>query len=257
MKNIIEVLKISFKDFFSEKNMIITYGTSIILYEVVYLVFLRVLYLNIPAIKGYSFYELVCIFGIFQIIYSIFHLFFAYFIWFQSKYIWDRHLDIVLTIPYSPLNYITLKEIPGQIMEIVSLTIGILIFVIGLTQIQGTGLKVVIIFPVLVLFGFLSFFGFSLFLLSSGILMYGKKSPFEIFYEIVELGQYPTDIFPKVLRILFTYVFPLFQIATLPYLSLKNKQLQHFSLLIISGLVWFFVGTTSFNRAIRKYKSGG
>ena len=257
MSRTVLIFKTALRDYFSEKHNIYTYFVVILLYELVYIVFLRVLFLNVATIRGFGFYELLSIFGFFQIVFSLFHIMFAYFIWFQNKYLWRRGLDTVLILPVHPLYYITLKEIPGQIMEITSLFIGIIIFIIGIIHVKLNVMKTLLLLPFVLSLSFSTLTGFSLILVSFGFLVYGRKGPFEVFYDIMELAQYPINIFPKVLRILFTYVFPLFQFATLPYFNLKNISLSGMLLLSISGVLFPILGLMLFSRSLKKYRSGG
>lgn len=257
MSKTLSIFKTAIRDYFSEKHNIYTYFIVLLLYELVYIVFLKVLFFNVPTIQGVGFYEVLSIFGFFQVVFSLFHLTFAYFIWFQNKYIWKRGLDSVLTLPVHPLYYITLKEIPGQVMEITSLFIGIIIFVVGIVHVDISMFKTLLLFPMFLSLAFMTLWGFSLILISLGFLVYGRKSPFEVFYEIAELGQYPINIFPRVLRILFTYVLPLFQLATLPYMSLKSASMSNMFMLGASGFLFSISGLFLFSKALRRYKSGG
>jgi len=252
-----EVLRASFKEFFSEKHTVMSYFASLFLYELVYIIFLRVLFMKVPSFHGLGFYDVLCIFGMFQVVFSLFHLYFAYFIWFQEKYVWDRGLDVVLSMPVNVIYYITLLEIPGQIMEITGLVVGIIVFSIGAI---GAGMGLCKIFLGLLIFVPISlviFTGFSLVLLSIGFILYGRHTPFELFYEIAELGQYPVNLFPKVLRVIFTYVFPLLQIATLPYLILKDLSFHNMLFLLGAAFFWGMLGLWCFNKSLEKYQSGG
>ncbi len=255
IQSIFKVLRFSLLDFFSEKSNFILYFTVIFLYQLLYIVFLRVIFLKVPAIYGLKFSEVLVIFGIFQVVSGLFHLAFAYLIWFQEKYIWSRNLDVILTLPSNPILYITLKEIPGQIMEIITVITGIVIMATGF--VTGGGISILGLVKIIIatLLGFLILSGFAYFLVSISFLLYGRRSVFEAFYEVLELGQYPITIYPKSLRVIFTFLIPIGFLATYPYLSLYKTQMLIF--MFIASLFFLISGYVFFHYFLKYYQSGG
>ncbi len=140
-------------------------------------------------------------------------------------------------------------------MEIITITTGIAIIITGFIT-GEVGLTVLVLLKIVVatLSGFLILTGFACFLVSLSIMLYGRRSLFEVFYEVLELGQYPITIYPKTLRVIFTFFMPIGFLATYPYLALHETRI--FVFLIMVSLVSIIGGYGSFRYFLKAYKSG-
>ncbi|KQC13726.1 MAG: hypothetical protein APR63_07680 [Desulfuromonas sp. SDB] len=260
LKILLSVSHKNFQDFVADRVNFFTYFFTIVLYNALNIIFLKVVFSYIPVINGWSFYELLFIFGYFTIVTGLFYMLFSWCLWFPNSYIIRGKLDLIRQYPINPLFYITVLELGNSIMEINSV-------VLGIAVLTYSWFKLCLNFDVFIFFKLIISLTGSFLLISSYFLFFSAVS-FKIkstafmgtpFMEIVQFSQYPVSIYAHWLRFVLIYIIPVSFIAFFPSASILRA--GHYgvfhliTLLVGLGLFYFSVKFWFYN--LRRYESVG
>lgn len=254
-----EFVKCNLKEFMADRGNFWTYLVTLFLYQALYIIFLSVIFAQVPTIKGWSFYQLLFVYGFFNIVSGLFYLVFSWTLWFSQSYIIDRQLDIVLTFPLNPYFFVLLQELGHSIMEIISVVLGTAIVIMAAVHL-GITLSVWLIaqFLAAVLGGVLILGGLFSLLISVSFWVKGQASLVTPFMDILQFAQYPIDVYPRWLRVLLTFVIPIGFVGFYPVSAILGKSGRYLSFLtLLIGIVLFGGGYIFWNIGLRRYESAG
>jgi ABC-2 type transport system permease protein len=175
---------------------------------------LRLVYTQTTTLAGWSFGNILLLFGTFQILRGLLATFVdPNFQWFSNQ-VRSGKLDSLLLLPVP--NILMINAATYAPIELIQIGVGL--------GVIGAGLLTLHTFP-----SFWSFMGW-LFLLAVGfiiswatrvllasVVFWAASVELDVFYRTIwEFGRYPVAIYRQPVRFLFTYIFPIAFLATYP-----------------------------------------
>ena len=253
-------LKKNIKEFFIEKGNFILYFFTIFFYQLLFIIFIYVIFRYVPDIRGWSFYEILFIFGFFNIVSGIFYLIFAWTLWFPEKYILSGKFDILLLLPMNSLLCVIFEELGRSVSEIITVFLGIIYVIFASFHLKFNFSFITFIYFLINIFSAVLVLGGIFIIFTSFSIRFKTRTPFITpFIYLMELAQYPIDIFNKALRIILTFILPIAFAGFFPAASIirpcEYKNFTYITLLV--GILIFYLGTFFWNLNIKKYESIG
>ena len=183
--------------------------------QILGIAFLYLVFQQIPSISGWSFEQIIFIYGFAQIPRGIDHLF--------TDNIWMIAWRLVLTGDFDrymlrPMNIffqvISEKLQPDAIGE---LLVGVILVIRGISQgVVEVSLLHIGMFAVSVVAGALIYTSIKLFFASFSFWMKQSGPVLQMAYEMADFAKYPTEIYAKVIRFIITWIVPFAFVAYLP-----------------------------------------
>lgn len=231
-----------------------------LVYGVLNVTFLWVLLQKTPDIVGWTFAELVFLYGFGEITFGLFAIFFFHALMRLSEhYIVEGNLDRPLVRPISPLMQIMMENM--DLFDIVILLKGGVLIAWAWGQIDlafnfanlagllfGLTAGAFVYFGCFLLIGSVSF----LFPDRAGLLM--------PLLSVSDVSRYPITAYPLAIRIFFSYIIPFAFVAFYPSVWLLDKGLVNDSLILYCALAAFVMmalGIFAFRYGLKHYQSTG
>lgn len=248
------------KSFLIDRENFFIYSITLIFYNALNIIFLKVVFTFIPSINGWTFFEILFINGYFTIVIGFFYILFSWCMWFSNSYIIGGKLDSIRINPVNSLYFIIVSEMGNSIMEINSVILGLIIIFFSITRIDISINLFMLIKFVISIIG-------SVFILSSYFIFFSAIS-FRIksttfmgspFIEIFQFSQYPVDIYSKWFKFVLIYVFPISFIGFFPSASIikVTKYNYYYLITILIGLIMFYLSIKYWLYNLQKYESVG
>jgi ABC-2 type transport system permease protein len=253
-------LKKNMKEFLIDKGNFILYFFTILFYQLLFIIFIYVIFKHVPDIRGWSFYEILFIFGFFNIVSGIFYLVFAWTLWFPEKYILSGKFDILLLLPINSLLCVIYEELGRSISEIITIFLGILYIIFAYFHLKLNFSFLTLIYFLINIFSAVLVLGGIFIIFTSFSMRLKTRNPFITpFIYFMELAQYPIDIFNKTLRIILTFILPIAFAGFFPAASIirPDKYKNFVCITFLLGVLIFYFGTLLWNLNIKKYESIG
>lgn len=227
--------------------------------QAVDLAFLAVIFSKIPRLAGWSFFEVVFIYGFFTLIFGLYNASFLSLISvFPSRFLIRAELDRVLTRPLDALYQVALETL--RPLDLNGVVLGIVIMGYAATRLNlpWTWGEWLLLVP-LVAGGYLVYSGFFLTLMSLSFWFpdrTGLTPPFQV---LSRFSQYPVSIYGPNLRLLLSTAVPFAFIAFYPStLFLDRQGYEALALLTpLVGALAFSLGVFVFRRGLQRYESAG
>jgi len=232
---------------------------SIALHQGLGIAFLSVVFGHIPQLAGWSFPEVLFIFGAFHTVTGLFYLVFSWTMWFSNVYLVNRRLDVVLCRPAPALLQIIAEGIGRSLAELPGLAFGIAILVYSARQMSmAISLPQALVFALLVLAGAATLGGLFTLLALSSFWFGATRSAAEPLLPVLDFAQYPLTIYAKWLRFAFTFVLPLGAVSFWPSIWLLRAPPSASSLVVLPWTVaiWGAV-SIAWRQGVRRYQSAG
>lgn len=225
--------------------------------QILGIAFLYLVFRQIPSLNGWSFEQLIFIYGFAQIPRGIDHLF--------TDNIWMIAWRLIITGDFDrymlrPMNtffqVISEKLQPDAIGE---LLIGFLLVAYslknGVVQIDGIHLGM---FLISILVGALIYTSVKLFFASFSFWMKQSGPVLQVAYEMADFAKYPTEIYAKAIRFIITWVIPFAFVAYLPasYFLGKGK-ITVIGIECVIAVVFWIVAYALFRKGTKVYESAG
>ncbi len=252
-------LKRNFKEFLADSGNFWMYLVTILLYQSLFIIFLSVVFSQVPAVQGWSFDEMLFIYGFSSTVSGLFYLVFAWTLWFPESYIVERRLDIILTYPMAPYFYILLEGLGKSVMEVVSVGLGLVVmgFAVARMGMPITPLSVVQLITSL-LAGLVLLGGLFTALTALSFWEKSRASLVSPLMYLMEFAQYPVGIYSPGLRLILTWVLPFAFVGFYPAAAFLRAEMSYFyPLTLAMGLLWFAGGYALWNWGLRRYESAG
>lgn len=215
------------------------------------------LFAKFKSIKGYSYNDIILIYGIFYTCFSIADMISRGIID-LPKLIRSGSMDIFFIRPRN-----LLLQVIGSNFEVSRIgrlvqAIAVLIYGIKIINIKWNLTKIIVLTLILI-FGIILFFTIFLFLETIAFWSINDSGIINIFSDSgKDIFQYPVDVFNKGIRLILTYVLPFAFINYYPILYLlgkTTKKLYAFSPIVI---VFWFLSTIFFWKiGVKNYSSTG
>lgn len=225
--------------------------------QIMGIVFLYLVFRQIPDLMGWSFDELVFIYGFAQIPRGIDHLFTDN-LWLVAKRMiingdFDRYMlrpmNVLFQIISEKLQPDALGELlVGSILIVRSITNGTVV----------TGSVRILFFVISVITGAFIYSAIKLFFASFAFWMKRSGRILQVAYEMADFAKYPTEIYSRTVRFIITWIIPFAFVAFLPASYFLNKN----SCIVIGGecliaLIFSVVAYSLFCIGIHSYESAG
>lgn len=244
-----------FKELMEYKVDFIIGIVSTLMTQALNILFLYVIFANIPSLYGWTFSEIVFIYGYSLIPKGIDHLF-SDNLWMLAKRIIKKgEFDRYLLRPISPLFQVLVEVF--QLDAIGELLIGILFIVKTGHIVNWTGLKIILF---LISIPFATLIYTSIKLIGASIAFWTKQSGsiLYILYMLNNFAKYPIKIYNFLISFIISYMIPFAFTAFYP----ANYLIRGGSWLIFLELIFVSLGLASFayfiwNKGIKKYEGSG
>ena len=178
-----------------------------------------------------------------------------------EEYILEGILDLILVRPINSFYHIILKGINMFLLlrmflaEIPMLIFISIYFKLNLNWLNILGFIFFLTISSILVILILSIFFMSAFWLGRNEFIYSIHSAFENYI------NKPLDLFPNVIKILFTFIYPLIFVSVIPTKVLLGKlsftQLSSYlGIIIILFIIWGFIAYKVWNKGLKRYESG-
>lgn len=220
--------------------------------------FISLIFLEIPDLAGWSFHELLFIYGLANIPRGIDHMFADYIWLLAGRTIVRGEFDKYLLRPLNPLFQLLAEMFqPDGIGEVV---IGIILITYSTSKgaVTFTPAKVLIL-VVMVIFSTLIYTSIKLFLASFAFWIKRSQSILYMFYSMSDFAKYPLEIYHKFIRSFITFVIPFAVTAYIPasyFLGVTSLQ-NSLGLCVGIGTAAVFISYYTFTQGIKRYESVG
>lgn len=221
-------------------------------------IFIGLIFNTIPSLQGWSFYEILFIYGFAQIPRGIDHVFTDQLWIFSWQTIVEGKFDKYLVRPLNPLFQVIVEKFqPDGFGEII---IGTIILIISWTKlgIEVTALKVILLIVVII---FASFIYTAIKLAVTSLAFWVKFAQSYLFmvYQLSTFVKYPTTIYPGWIKGILTFIIPFAFTGYFPsaYFLGKGSFVSGVLLTIVVAIVSMFVAYRIWLIGMRRYESTG
>jgi len=231
---------------------------SFFLNQMLGIVFLYLIFAQIPDLNGWSFYQLVFIYGYAQIPRGIDH-FFTNNLWiFTRKTVKEGLFDRYLLRPVNPLFQILIEQCcPDGIGEFL---VG-MVLVIYATIHLGIVITIgsVIWFVISIIFGALIYLSLKLLLATNAFFFMDAYQILYLGYNLSDFVKYPLGIYNKPIRFALSYIIPIGFTAFIPASFFLGTSTLYSTIIveIIVAVIFFFIAYRYFCYGCNKYESAG
>ena len=232
-----------------------------LLYSVVQIFFIWALFSRVPEIAGWSFEEVILIYGFGQLTFGYFSVgFFNMAIGFSDFYIIEGNLDRPLLRPLSTLLQVVMENI--NLRDVTILVKATVIIWWALTHIEppvAVTPGVLLMIHALGIMGGVVYAGVFLTVVSWSFWVKDRVGFASPLFSISEASRYPLTIYTRPVQLFFSVVIPFGFCAFFPavYFVDPGAWLPWLVAGPFIAAVTISVGITTFNRGVRAYESTG
>jgi ABC-2 type transport system permease protein len=164
-------------------------------------------------------------------------------------------LDFVLFKPVDSQFWLSLRRI--NLDQLGSLVVAVLLGVYALLRLEYLPpLPNLALYLGMVFTGVLIFYSFHFMMMTLSIWLVRVDNLWVLSEVFAQIGRFPTDVFDRVLRRVFTYVLPIAFLATIPAKALLGKASAGFLwFAVVWALAFFVAGRLFWKFALRSYTS--
>lgn len=230
-------------------------------YSIIQLFFLWAIFYRIPTLDGWSFEQVVLIFGCGQISFGYFSVFcFELAVGFTDHYVIEGNLDRPLLRPVAPLLQLIMENITlGEVLVIVKGTAIAWWALAHLDPPIPMTLGVFLATQLLGLIGAVVYAGVFLSVSAAGFWIKDRVGLSSPLFSISEAGRYPITIYHPVVQLFFSVVIPFGFCAFYPAVYFTDP--ARWAGWLIAGpfvaAATFGAGMALFHRGLRVYESTG
>lgn len=226
--------------------------------QVFNILFLSIIFSQIPTLMGWSFNEVMFIYGFSLIPKAIDHLFFDN-LWMVGHYtVRKGEFDKYLTRPINPLFHVMAERF--QVDAFGELLVGILLIATALPSIAVEWSIIKVVLTIVAIF-FASFIYTGIKIGTTAIAFWTKRSGniTYMFYMVNDFAKYPIDIYNNVVRSVLTYIIPFAFTSYFPamYFLTGENPLINIGMTIVVSLIVMTIGVVIWNKGIKAYESAG
>lgn len=236
----------------------LTGALGFIVYQTVNLLFLWIIFGSIPQLEGFSYDEILFIYGFSLIPKAIDHMFFDHLwnigYWYIAKGEFDKYLT-------RPMNtYFTVVVEKFQVDAIGELVVGIVLMATTFGKVNiHLSVVNVLLFILVVVAATLIYTGIKT--ITAAIAFWTKRSGqvIQVFYMMNEFAKYPTTIYNNAVKFLITYIIPFAFTAFYPasYFLRGDNPLFNIGGPVIAAAVLMTAGLLLWNKGVKAYESAG
>lgn len=231
---------------------------SFFLNQILGIVFLSLIFKNIPNLNGWSFYQLVFIYGYAQIPRGIDHFFTNYLWIFTRKTVREGLFDRYLLRPVNPLFQILVEQCcPDGIGE---LLVGLILVAYATIHLQiPITVTLVFWFIISIVFGAVIYMSIKVFLATNTFFFKDAYQLLFLGYNLSDFVKYPLEIYGKPLRFILSYLVPFGFTAFIPasYFLQSGTLKNTIMIEVIVAIAFFGASYKYFCFGCNKYESSG
>lgn len=221
------------------------------------IIFLYLVFLQIPSLQGWTLDQLIFIYGFAQIPRGIDHLFTDN-IWLVAwRLVVNGDFDRYMLRPMNVFFQVIAEKLqPDALGE---LLIGTILVVMSVQKgVAAFTTLNVALFLVSALAGALIYTSIKLFFASFAFWI-KQSGPFlQVAYEMADFAKYPTEIYHQAIRFIITWIIPFAFVAYLPASYFLGKgEASVIAIECIIAIVFWFVAYGLFNYGLKGYESAG
>ena len=233
-------------------------AVGFLLSQALEILFIGIIFSQIPDLAGWTFNEILFIYGFSLIPKAIDHMLFDN-LWMVGYHIVRKgEFDKYLTRPINSLFYVTVEKF--QIDAFGELIMGIILIAYSLIQIGADIVWYrVLVLLLLVPFAVLIFTAIKI--ITSAISFWTKQSGHitHMFYMSSDFSKYPVTIYNNFIKVVITFIIPFAFTAYYPasfFLRGENGLFCVLGTILVSSLL-FAISILVWNRGVKKYESAG
>lgn len=222
------------------------------------ILFLSIIFTQIPNLKGWSFGEVLFIYGFSLLPKGIDHLLFDN-LWMIGYFtVRKGEFDKYLTRPINPLFHVMAERF--QVDAFGELIVGVALIATSVPSlnIEWSVLKIVLVIIAII---FSSFIYTGIKIGTAAISFWTKRSGAitQLFYMMNDFAKYPVDIYNNVVRSLITYIIPFAFTSYFPavYFMTGENPLFNIGMTVLVSIAVMVVGVLIWNKGIGAYESAG
>lgn len=227
-------------------------------YQTINLLFLWIIFSGIPALHGWSYDEIIFIYGFSLLPKAIDHLFFdnlwSVGYWLVAKGDFDKYL----TKPLNPFFTVLVEKFCVDAAGEFIVGIALIAVTIGKVSIQWSVMNV-LLFILILPCATLIYTGIKT--ITASIAFWTKRSGHitHAFYLMNDFAKYPTSIYNDVIRNVITYIIPFAFTAFYPasYFLIGENPLFNLGGTVIAAAVLMTIGMLIWNKGVKSYESAG
>jgi ABC-2 type transport system permease protein len=219
--------------------------------------FIGLVFSQIPDLNGYSFDEMMFLYGFFQIPRGLDHLFTDN-IWLIPQKIRRGDIDSYLVRPINPLFQLISERFQQEAFGELIVGITLIFYSIGRVDLRF-GFFEILATLLLILIGALIYTSIKLLTGSISFWIMNSMQLMTSVYNLADFAKYPTPIFPVAIQVLITYVVPFAFVSFLPASYLMRKT-ELPGVLFGSVMALTLIGSAAlwlWHKGLNSYQSSG
>lgn len=224
----------------------------------VQLTVLSVLFAKIPSLRGWTYDQVLFIYGFSLLPLGLFNLISINIYRFSEMYIIEGHFDRILLRPVNPLAQVLFSSFGMNGLNEILLG-SIVMAYAGARMDLAFGFVDVLSMLLLTISASLVFTGVFLGLTAVSFWMEDRMGLAPPVYNIIRFSRYPMTIFNPMTRMFLTFVLPFAWVAFYPATwFIGNSEFSRFAMLTpLVGLLTFGLAYAIWNRGVKRYASTG
>lgn len=236
----------------------LTGAFSFLLSQAINIAFLWIIFSQIPQLKGWTYDEIIFIYGFSLLPKAIDHLFCDNLWMIGYSIVAKGEFDKYLTRPINPLFTVIVERF--QVDALGELVVGIVLIasVIGKVSIQWSVLNV-LLFLLVLPFATLIYTGIKT--ITAAIAFWTKRSGqiTHVVYAVNDFAKYPTTIYNNFIKTVITYIIPFAFTAFYPasYFLTGENLLFNIGLTVVMSIILMTISVLVWNKGVTAYESAG
>lgn len=236
----------------------LTGAISFLINQVTNIVFISIIFNQIPNLDGYLYYEIIFIYGFSLVPKGLDHLFTDN-LWKVAWFIVRKgDFDKYLTRPISPLAHVIMESI--QFDALGELVMGIILVVVASVKlsIHYTLLSMTLMI-IAMIFGALIFTAIKIIGASIAFKIKQSGSILQVFYGMSDFARYPATIYNSAVRNIITYIIPFAFTAYYPsYYILRGGSVMYcIGGTALAAIILLGLSIVIWNKGLAAYESAG
>lgn len=216
---------------------------------------LLLLFQLVDQIKGWSFEQMLFLYGMSTISYALWHCLFIDVITIPT-YIQTGEFDRFLLKPVDPLFQIMMEGFDEDGWG--ELFFGVIVLITSIVRMDGVSVWKMLVLPIFCVAGMLIFAALSIFCSSVAFYTVGNIDLTSNVMDFQEFAKYPLSIFSKPIQGIFTFLIPIGFVAYYPGIAFMSDTAYLWGMLTLPvAIVFFVVAWKWWHYALKKYSSSG
>ncbi len=225
---------------------------------VFFIVFIAAIFRHVSSVAGYSMEQVALFFLTFNLVDIVVQILFRG-IYMIGRDVREGDLDFYLIQPINPLFRICSNWV--DFLDFLTLlpVLGLIVYIFPRILHTYTAAELILnglIYVVLCLNGIVIAFSIHVLVASVTVWTQQLENSIWMYRDLVSLGRFPVDIYPRFMRVILTYVFPISVMISFPSKALLGILAPEKILLafVISGVL-LFVALSTWKQALKRYTS--